>query len=119
MSHPFEQGAGFCPAYHHAVELIGRRWNGVILRQLLLGTCRFAQIRDGIPEVTDRMLTSRLRQLESEGVVARTVVDTSPVRVEYSLTEKGRDLEHTITALSKWADRWAEQAAQDHDAAAG
>lgn len=106
MTHPFERGADFCPAYHHAVELIGRRWNGVILRRLLLGTSRFAEIRDAIPEVTDRMLTGRLRELEAEGLVMRTVVDASPVRVEYSLTDKGRDLEGTITALGEWADRW-------------
>lgn len=108
MAHPFERGTDFCPAYHHAVELIGRRWNGVILRRLLLGTSRFAQIRDAIPEVTDRMLTSRLRELENEGLVIRAVVDTSPVRVEYTLTEKGRDLEATIEALGEWADRWVD-----------
>lgn len=106
MGHPYDGGASFCPAYHHAIELIGRRWTGVILRQLLLGTGRFAEIRDAIPAMTDRMLASRLRELEQEGIVNRTVVDSIPVRVEYSLTEKGRDLESTITTLSRWADRW-------------
>ena len=52
------------------------------------------------------MLASRLRELESEGIVKRTVFDTVPVRVRYELTDKGRDLERTITALSEWADRW-------------
>lgn len=112
MEHPYDQGESFCPAYHQAVELIGRRWTGVILRQLLLGASRFAEIRDAIPALTDRMLASRLRELESEGVVTRTVFDTVPVRVQYELTDKGRDLERTITALSEWADRWD---AERHD----
>ncbi|MDA3642733.1 helix-turn-helix transcriptional regulator [Saccharopolyspora indica] len=106
MAHPYDQGEQFCPAYHHAVELIGRRWTGVILRQLLHGTSRFAEIRDAIPALTDRMLASRLRELEAEGIVRRTVLDTIPVKVQYDLTDKGRDLERTITALSEWADRW-------------
>lgn len=105
MGRPYDHGASFCPDHHHAVELIGRRWTGVILRQLLLGVCRFAEIRDAIPALTDRMLASRL--LEMEGIVTRTVVDSIPVRVNYALTDKGRDLERTITALSEWADRWA------------
>ncbi|TCP45819.1 HxlR family transcriptional regulator [Tamaricihabitans halophyticus] len=106
MEHPYSQGEDFCPAYHHAVELIGRRWTGVILRQLLLGSSRFAEIRDAIPALTDRMLASRLRELEAESIVTRTVIDTIPVQVQYELTDKGRDLERTITALSEWADHW-------------
>lgn len=108
MEHPYEQGESFCPAYHHAVELIGRRWTGVILRQLLLGSTRFAEIRDAIPALTDRMLASRLRELEAEGIVTRTVIDAIPVRIQYELTEKGRGLERTIAALSEWADQWDE-----------
>lgn len=117
MEHPYDQGASFCPAYHHAVELIGRRWTGVILRQLLLGASRFAEIRDAIPALTDRMLASRLRELKAEGIVTRTVIDSIPVAVRYDLTEKGRDLERTINALSQWADQWAE-ADDDQDSSA-
>jgi DNA-binding HxlR family transcriptional regulator len=106
MVHPYEQGESFCPAYHHAVELIGRRWTGVILRQLLLGSRRFAEIRDAIPALTDRMLASRLRELEAEGILTRTVIDSVPVGVRYDLTDKGRALEETINALSTWADQW-------------
>ncbi|WP_222853419.1 winged helix-turn-helix transcriptional regulator [Fodinicola acaciae] len=106
VAHPYERGDRFCPDYHRAVEMIGRRWNGVILRELLLGATRFAQIRAAIPEMTDKMLSSRLRELEDEGLVSRTVIDERPVRVEYALTEMGRDLEEAINALSSWADRW-------------
>lgn len=106
MSHPFDQGELFCPNYHHAVELIGRRWSGVILRALLLGSTRFGQIKTAIPELTDKMLSERLRELAAEGLVERTVVPETPVRIEYTLTAKGQDLESAITALSRWADRW-------------
>lgn len=102
----YDLGEGFCSSYHHAVELVGRRWNGAILRELLLGTSHFVQIREAIPQLTDKMLSSRLRQLEAEGLVTRIVYPETPVRVEYHLTDKGRDLEATVAALSQWADRW-------------
>lgn len=91
---------------HHAVELIGRRWNGAILREMLMGASRFGEIRAAIPELTDKMLANRLRQLEAEGLIVRTVTAETPVRVEYTLTEQGRDLESAVAALSEWADRW-------------
>lgn len=109
----------FCPDFHHAVELIGRRWSGVILRALLHGATRFSEIRDVIPELTDKMLSARLRELEAEGIVARTVHDEVPVRVEYGLTEKGRDLSEAIRALSDWADRWGETRASGPSAVPG
>lgn len=106
MADRYDLGEGFCPSYHHAVELIGRRWSGAILRELLLGTNRFGQIREAIPSLTDKMLASRLRELETEGIIDRVVFPEIPVRVEYHLTDKGRDLEAAVAALSQWADRW-------------
>jgi DNA-binding HxlR family transcriptional regulator len=103
MSH--ELGA-FCPKYHHGVELIGRRWTGCILRALMSGVTRFSELCGTVPGLSDRMLAERLKELEAEGIVLRTVVPDTPVRVEYSLTEKGRDLESVITAVSSWAERW-------------
>jgi DNA-binding HxlR family transcriptional regulator len=101
----------FCHRYHHAVELVGRRWTGAIIRALLPGPARFASLRDGIPDISDRMLAERLRELETEGVVARRVIPETPVRVEYELTAKGRELEDTVMALAKWAEKWVELAA--------
>jgi DNA-binding HxlR family transcriptional regulator len=95
-----------CPRYHHAVELIGRRWNGAIVRILLDGPARFAEIAAGIPDISDRMLAERLKELESEHVVVRRVIPETPVRVEYSLSERGLALEPTIRALSEWAEAW-------------
>src|SRR5215212_11149144 len=89
-----------CTRFHYASELIGRRWNGAIIFMLLRQTCRFATLRDGIPGITDRMLSERLQELEEEGVVERTVVPETPVRVEYALTKKGRALASAINAIS-------------------
>lgn len=101
------EGKGnFCPRYLHAVELVGRRWTGTIVRALLAGPARFHQIRESIPDISDRMLSERLRELEAEGVVSRTVIPETPVRVEYALTEKGRDLETAIMAIARWAEHW-------------
>jgi DNA-binding HxlR family transcriptional regulator len=95
-----------CPRYHRAVELIGRRWTGAIVRLLLPGRRRFNELRAAIPDISDRMLSERLRELESEGIVERFVVPESPVRVEYELTAKGRELEPALLAIGSWAERW-------------
>lgn len=98
--------ASFCPYYHQAVELIGRRWTGAILRELLHDRCRFSDVRNAIPGLSDRLLSERLRELESEGIVERKVFPEVPVRIEYRLTEKGRALESAVAAISEWADEW-------------
>ncbi len=95
-----------CTKFHHAVELIGRRWNGAIIWILMQGTCRFATLRDAIPEITDRMLSERLQELEAEDVIARTVVPDTPVRVEYSLTRKGKALVEALDSISNWAEKY-------------
>lgn len=96
----------FCPVFHRAVELIGRRWTGAIVRALLTGVCRFSELTESIPELSDRMLSERLKELEAEGIVARTVIPETPVRIEYRLTEKGRALEPVLDAISNWAGEW-------------
>jgi DNA-binding HxlR family transcriptional regulator len=95
-----------CAKFHRAVELIGGRWTGAVIQLLLNGRMRFAELRGAIPDISDRMLSERLRELETEGIVARIVVPETPVRVEYELTEKGRALEHALAAVGKWAERW-------------
>jgi DNA-binding HxlR family transcriptional regulator len=97
-----------CAQFHRASELIGRRWTGAIIFVLLKSRCRFATIRDAVPDITDRMLSDRLQELESEGIVVRTVVPETPVRVEYALTRKGRALGSAINAITEWAHKWIE-----------
>ena len=96
----------FCPYYHRAVELIGRRWSGVILRALLHGVERFSDIAAAIPGLSDRLLSERLKEFEAEGLVERRVVPETPVRITYHLTEKGRALGSVVEAISAWAEEW-------------
>ena len=95
-----------CPRYHLAVELLGRRWAGAIVRVLLDGPRRYNEVRGLIPDISDRMLSERLRELEEAGVLTRRVLPEPPVRVEYQLTDKGRALEGAIDAIGKWAEQW-------------
>ena len=97
-----------CTRFHHASELIGRRWNGAIIFVLLKSRCRFATLRHAVPGITDRMLCERLQELEQEGIVERTVVPETPVRVEYALTRKGRALAAAFDAIMEWAHKWVE-----------
>jgi DNA-binding HxlR family transcriptional regulator len=103
-SHP----PALCSRFHRASELIGRRWTGAIIFVLLESRCRFATLRAAIPDITDRMLSERLQELEQEGIVERTVVPDTPVRVEYALTRKGRGLSTAIAAIEEWAEKWIE-----------
>lgn len=97
-----------CARFHRASELIGRRWTGAILYVLLRSRCRFATLRDAIPDITDRMLSERLQELEHEGIVERTVFPEIPVRVEYALSKKGRALASAVDAIAHWAETWIE-----------
>jgi DNA-binding HxlR family transcriptional regulator len=95
-----------CSAYHQAIELIGKRWTGAILFVLLDGPLRFSEVKVLVPDLSDRLLSERLKELEGEGIVERRVIDETPVRVEYALTDKGRALEPAVGALKSWAQDW-------------
>jgi DNA-binding HxlR family transcriptional regulator len=94
-----------CTRFHHAVELIGRRWTGAIISLLLVGPQCFNEMLTAVPGLSDRLLTERLRELESEGLVRRNVIPGPPVRVSYALTEAGIGLKPVIESLSRWAER--------------
>jgi DNA-binding HxlR family transcriptional regulator len=95
-----------CSQYHRAVELVGKRWTGAILSVLLDGPLHFSAVKELVPDLSDRLLSERLKELESEGIVKREVLGGAPVRVEYQLTEKGRALEPAVRALKSWAREW-------------
>ena len=95
-----------CARFHRAVELIGGRWTGAIIQTLLQGPSRYAAIKSAIPDITDRMLSERLRSLETEGLITRKVIPESPIRVEYELTTKGRSLQTALAEIAHWAERW-------------
>lgn len=89
------------------MQLLGKRWTGLILFQLLSGPQRFSELEHALP-VSGRLLTERLKELEKEGMVNRTIYAEVPVRVEYSLTDKGRALEPIFRDLQNWAENWVE-----------
>jgi DNA-binding HxlR family transcriptional regulator len=97
---------GCCPLYHEAVELVGRRWTGAILRVLMDGSLRFSEIAQAVPELSDRLLSERMKELEARGIVERKVISGPPLRVEYSLSQMGRELEPALAEIQHWANRW-------------
>jgi DNA-binding HxlR family transcriptional regulator len=106
-SHP-EAGkmTAFCATFAAVMDLLSRRWMGVILRVLLTGPHRFSEIMSLIPGLSDPLLTQRLRELQARKLVDRRVLPTSPVRVEYELTVAGRDLEKALRQIAEWAEKW-------------
>jgi DNA-binding HxlR family transcriptional regulator len=107
-----------CSRFHRAIELIGSRWTGAILQTLLQGKNRYAAIKGAIPDLTDRMLSERLRSLEGEGLVVRSVIPDTPVRVEYELTQKGLELQNALKEIGSWAERWIPLESVAHDESA-
>ena len=95
-----------CEHYRRAAEIIGRRWVPELIRVLLDGPTRYGAIRTAIPGISDHLLSERLKSLEADGLVVRTVLPDTPVRVVYALTDKGADLAAAIEALASWAERW-------------
>jgi DNA-binding HxlR family transcriptional regulator len=95
-----------CAVFHTAIELIGRRWTGAIIFAMLSGPKRFCEFKDAVPELSDRLLTERLKELEEEGVVSRTVSAGRPVQVLYQLTPKGQALGPVFEAVGNWASAW-------------
>ena len=95
-----------CSAYHQAVELIGKRWTGAILFVLMDGPLRFSEVKVLVPDLSDRLLSERMKELEARGIVEREVREGAPARVEYSLTEMGRELAPALRELREWALRY-------------
>jgi DNA-binding HxlR family transcriptional regulator len=95
-----------CPKYEKAFEMLGKRWNGLIIRVLMDGPKRFSDISSVIPQLSDRVLAERFKELESEGVIQRKVYPETPVRIEYQLSEKGAALKSILDEVQKWAESW-------------
>src|SRR5918997_3737929 len=96
-----------CPVLHDAIELIGKRWTGAIIVVLLEGgAMRFSEIAQSIPQLSDRLLSERMKELEARGIVERRVHEETPVRVEYALTDMGRELAPALQQLKSWSHRW-------------
>jgi DNA-binding HxlR family transcriptional regulator len=88
-----------------ALDVIGDKWKGVVLFHLLSGTKRFSEIKKIIPDISQRVLTAQLRELESDNIITRTVYPEVPPKVEYSLTTLGQSLEPILMALQVWGEK--------------
>jgi DNA-binding HxlR family transcriptional regulator len=108
-----------CPKYERAVEILGKRWTGLILRVLGNGPTTFSKIARTVSKLSDRVLSERLKELERHGIVERHVDPSIPVKITYSLTEKGRDLQQVLDVLQAWADRWETTAVEDYETVTG
>ena len=97
----------FCASFTEALEIIGRRWTGAIVRALMAGHTRFSEIAATVPGLSDRLLSERLKELEDEGIVRRKVTDCRPVRVDYELTDLGGALLPVVQSVEAWAGAWA------------
>jgi DNA-binding HxlR family transcriptional regulator len=107
LDRPDEDTPSCCPRLHEAVELVGKRWTGAIVYVLLQGgPMRFSEIAHAVPDLSDRLLSERMKELEARGIVERRVVETSPAKVTYELTDRGHELAPALKELKRWADRW-------------
>lgn len=96
-----------CPRFQAALEVLGKRWTGLVVQALLDGPQRFSQLAKTLEVVSERMLVERLKELETEGIVVRSAIPGS-AHVEYALTEKGKGLADVLAAVSRWATAWVE-----------
>ncbi|MDD2447385.1 MAG: helix-turn-helix domain-containing protein [Tissierellia bacterium] len=95
-----------CPKFEKAFELLGKRWTGLIIQTLLSGNKRFTDIEIAIPNISARMLTERFKELEQQGIITRHVYPETPVRIEYELTGKGKDLQKVMVEIQNWTEKW-------------
>jgi len=96
-----------CPHFLWAARIVGQRWVPQIVRALEQGPTRFGDLRDGIPQISDHLLSQRLKAMEEDGIVERRVTPSTPVRIEYRLSKSGRELARVFEELGTWAERWA------------
>jgi DNA-binding HxlR family transcriptional regulator len=100
---------GICQHVRRAADLLGKRWSTQIVLALLDGKARFSELSEAVAPISDTLLSERLKELEADGIIRRDVTPSTPVLIEYRLTDQGRDLERVMVELRAWAERWAEE----------
>lgn len=98
-----------CPRFEAAFCILGKRWNGLLIQVLLSGPKRFKDISALIPTMSDKMLSERMKDMEAAGIVVRNVYPETPVRIEYTLTDKGLALQPVMEAIGQWAEQWVNE----------
>ena len=96
-----------------SLDVVGDRWALLVVRELLLGPRRFTDLQDGLPGIGTNVLSTRLRELEAEGIVERSVMPSPTPAVLYELTDDGRDLRPVVQAFSRWGARRLTRAGAD------
>lgn len=96
-----------CPRFEKAISILSQRWTGLVIYQLLTGPKRFGTLESSMG-ISGRVLSERLKELENQGIVKREVFPETPVRIEYSLTEKGLALEPIMKEIETWSQTWLE-----------
>lgn len=94
-----------CPRFESAMGILSQRWTGLVIYQLLTGPKRFCTLESSMG-ISGRVLSERLKELENQGIVRREVYPETPVRIEYSLTEKGQALKPIMNEIEKWSQTW-------------
>ncbi len=93
---------GYCPYFHEAVERVGKKWTGAILFALSKDKSKFCEIKEAIPNLSDRLLCERLTELREAEILIRT----GPKQKDYLLTPKGHALAEALQELTTWAHEW-------------
>ncbi|CAM5669121.1 HTH-type transcriptional regulator YodB OS=Lysinibacillus sphaericus OX=1421 GN=yodB_2 PE=4 SV=1 [Lysinibacillus sphaericus] len=94
-----------CPRFEKALMILNHRWNTLLIYQLLDGSQRYSTIKNQL-NISSRVLTERLKELETEEIVLRTVIPSTPVVIEYELTEKGYAITPVLKAIEEWSSKW-------------
>jgi DNA-binding HxlR family transcriptional regulator len=94
-----------CQKFEAASVLIGKRWVNLIVFELLKGPKRFNDL-ESVLEISSKMLSSRLKELEEEDILVRNIYPETPIRIEYELTEKGKSLESLMKEIESWSQKW-------------
>lgn len=100
-----------CPRFEKTMSLLGQRWIGLIIYQLLSGPQRFCHMEAAIG-ISGKVLSDRLKELENEGIIKREIYPETPVRIEYSLTDKGLAFEPIMKNIEHWSQTWLEAQAE-------
>jgi DNA-binding HxlR family transcriptional regulator len=96
-----------CREFQSSIELVGRRWSAAILLALARGAERFGEVQHAVDGISSRLLAVRLKELEDQKLIERTVVPTTPVQIRYTLTTRGRELLTGLVPLIRWRQKWA------------
>jgi DNA-binding HxlR family transcriptional regulator len=105
------EAQGICQHVRRAADLPGKRWSTQIVLAMLDGQTRFSELKEAVAPISDTLLSERLKALEADGIIRRDVTPSTPVLIEYHLTDQGRDLERVMVELRGWAERWAQEPA--------